>query len=112
MAELAFDDAERALDFGPNHGNDVIGLHVKGMQRSAFWRFSHDTPDLARLSERGLARDVSIAPVGPDRGFRAVQQVVPDMRLGTQPQPSLSFPRPHLRHRRCHLDLPQHPARH
>ena len=63
MVELALDDAERMLDLGPDHRDDVVGPLVEGMQLATFRGLAHDTPSLARPRERGLALGADIALV-------------------------------------------------
>lgn len=67
MTELAFDDAEGMFDLGAHHGDDPIDLFVDGVELATLGRLAHDAPDLAFLSEGGLAFGADIALVGPDR---------------------------------------------
>jgi len=64
MAELVLNDADRMLDPCPDHRDDAVGPFVQGMQRAARGGLAHDTPDLARPGEGGLARGIDVALVG------------------------------------------------
>ena len=81
VAELALDDAEWMLDLGTDHGDDPVDLRIDRVQRATLGGLAHDAPDLARSLEHRLALGADIALVGPDRGFLAMQQRVPDLAV-------------------------------
>ena len=77
MTELALYDTEGMLDLCTHVGDGPVDLFVDRVELPALGRLTHDAPDLAFLSERGLALGVDIALVGPDRLPFAVQQFIP-----------------------------------
>jgi len=81
VAELTLDHPEGMLDACPDHRGDAVDPRVDGMQVAALRRFAHDTPNLARCLERRLMLGADIALFGPDLGFLAVQQLVPDLAV-------------------------------
>ena len=81
VTELALDDAEGMLDLGPDHRDAPIDLRVERVQWATLRGLAHDTPDLAWTPERGLAFGADITLVRPDRGFLAVQKLIPDLAV-------------------------------
>lgn len=69
------------LDLGPDHRDAPIDLRVERVQWATLRGLAHDTPDLAWTPERGLAFGADITLVRPDRGFLAVQKLIPDLAV-------------------------------
>lgn len=78
MAELALNVPERMLDFGTDHRDGAVDPRVDGLCAATLRRLAHHTPNFTRRPERRRTLGAATTLIGPDRGFLAVQQFIPD----------------------------------